>query len=107
MEVILIHIPVPEKRMRRRNYIAIKKPGVIAMAKDPICGMEVCEPHAAASLEYRGQKFYFCAASCYEAFKKNPDNYFPCKKGGWWNRFLNRLAQANRETYGDKAPKCH
>ncbi|MGB7063031.1 MAG: YHS domain-containing protein [Candidatus Zixiibacteriota bacterium] len=93
--------------MRRRDKIVIKKPEVITMTKDPICGMEVSESQAAASLEYKGQKFYFCASSCYDAFEKNPDKYSSGKKERWWTRFLNRLAQANRETYGGKAPKCH
>ena len=77
------------------------------MARDPVCGMEVKESSAAAALEYKGQKFYFCAVSCYEAFEKDPERYLGAEKRGWWARFLNRLAQANRETYGDKAPKCH
>ena len=77
------------------------------MAKDPICGMEVSEPQAAASLEYEGQRFYFCALSCYNAFEKNPEKHVAAKRQGWWARFLNRLAQANRETYDGKAPKCH
>jgi len=77
------------------------------MAKDPICGMAVSESHAAASLEYEGQKFYFCAASCYEAFKKDPERYLVPEKQGWWGRFLNKLARASQETYGNKPPKCH
>ena len=106
-EGILIHLPEQEKRMRRRDKIVIKKPEVITMAKDPICGMEVNESQPAASLEYKGQKFYFCASSCYEAFEKNPAKYVSAKRQGWWTRFMNRLAQANRETYGGKTPKCH
>ncbi len=78
------------------------------MAKDPICGMEVSESQAAASLEFKGQKFFFCALSCYEAFKKAPGKYLgPSKKQGWMGRFLNKLAQASADTYGDKPPKCH
>jgi YHS domain-containing protein len=77
------------------------------MARDPICGMEVGESQAAASLEYKGQRFYFCALSCYDAFEKDPDKYVSRKRESRWARFLNRLAQANRETYGGKAPKCH
>ncbi len=77
------------------------------MARDPICGMEVNESQAAAVLEHGGRKFYFCALSCYDAFEKDPDKYVSAKRQNWWTRFLNRLAQANRETYGGKAPKCH
>jgi YHS domain-containing protein len=77
------------------------------MARDPICGMEVSESHASASLNYKGQNFYFCSPSCYDAFAKNPDMYVSGKGQSWWARFLNRLAQANRETYGGNPPKCH
>ncbi|MFB0507728.1 MAG: YHS domain-containing protein [Thermodesulfobacteriota bacterium] len=77
------------------------------MARDPVCGMKVNESQAAASLEYKGQKVYFCALSCHDAFEKNPDKYGSVKKECWWTRFLNRLAQANRETYGGNVPKCH
>ncbi len=42
------------------------------MVRDPICGMEVSESQAAASPEYKGQRFYFCALSCYDAFEKDP-----------------------------------
>jgi YHS domain-containing protein len=52
------------------------------MARDPVCGMEVHEPHATASLEYKGRKFYFCAVSCYEAFKKIRTNISPAKRWG-------------------------
>ena len=77
------------------------------MAKDPICGMEVEESQAAGRLKYKGQMFYFCARSCYDAFEKDPGKYLSSKEQRWWNRFLNRLAQATQETYGGKPPKCH
>lgn len=82
--------------------------GGTAMARDPICGMEVNESQAAASLVHDGQTFYFCARSCYEAFKKAPEKYLaPPKKHGLVGRFLNRLAKAGQETYGNKPPTCH
>jgi hypothetical protein len=82
VEVILIHIPVPEKRMRRRNYIAIKKPGVIAMAKDPICGMEVSEAHAAATLEYRGRSSASAPHRATRSLKKIRTTIFHAKRRG-------------------------
>jgi YHS domain-containing protein len=96
-----------EKRMRRRNKVVTKSKEVNVMAKDPICGMEVSGSEAAASLEYKGKRFHFCSLSCYDAFKKDPERYLISEKQGWWGRFLNRLAKANQETYGGKAPKCH
>ena len=77
------------------------------MARDPVCGMELSESQAPASLEYKGRRFYFCALSCYETFEKNPESYLVPEKQGWWGRFLNKLAKANQETYGNKPPKCH
>ncbi len=77
------------------------------MARDPVCGMEVDESQAPASLEYKGRRFYFCALSCYEAFEKDPESYLVPEKQGWWGRFLNKLAKASQETYGNKPPKCH
>jgi YHS domain-containing protein len=77
------------------------------MARDPICGMEVSESQAAASLEYKGQTFYFCALSCYDAFNRDPERYVTSGKQGLWGRFLNRLAKVSQETYGHKPPKCH
>ena len=34
------------------------------MAIDPVCKMEVQETKAAATSEYKGKKYYFCAAGC-------------------------------------------
>jgi Cu+-exporting ATPase len=39
------------------------------MAKDPICGMEVDEA-TGLSLEYKGQKYYFCHSHCRDEFLK-------------------------------------
>ncbi len=77
------------------------------MTKDPICGMEVSESRAVASLEYKGQRFSFCAMSCYEAFMNDPEKYLTPKKQGWLDRFINRLAKASQEAYGNRPPKCH
>src|SRR5262245_11958801 len=43
------------------------------MAIDPICGMTVDPATAAGSHEYNGQRFYFCALSCLEQFKADPE----------------------------------
>jgi YHS domain-containing protein len=41
---------------------------VTKMAKDPVCGMEVDEKGAAATSEYKGKTYYFCALGCKKAF---------------------------------------
>lgn len=45
------------------------------MAKDPVCGMEIDEKTAAATSEYKGKTYYFCAPGCKQAFDKNPEKY--------------------------------
>ncbi|MBI2210027.1 MAG: YHS domain-containing protein [Deltaproteobacteria bacterium] len=45
------------------------------MAKDPVCGMEVDEKKAAATLVYKDQTFCFCTEACKRAFEKDPQKY--------------------------------
>lgn len=45
------------------------------MAVDPVCGMEVDEKSAAATYEYKGQTYYFCAPGCKAAFEGDPEKY--------------------------------
>lgn len=49
--------------------------GGAVMAIDPVCKMEVEESKAAATSEYEGKKYYFCAVGCKKAFDQNPDKY--------------------------------
>ena len=51
------------------------------MAKDPICGMEVDEKSAAATSEYRGKTYYFCAVGCKKAFDADPEKYLSGGQG--------------------------
>ena len=44
------------------------------MTIDPVCQMKVEESKAATS-EYKGKKYYFCAAGCKKAFDQNPEKY--------------------------------
>ena len=43
------------------------------MAIDPICGMTVEPEKAAGRYDYKGTTYYFCAVSCLERFRENPD----------------------------------
>lgn len=45
------------------------------MAKDPVCLMDVEETTAAATSEYNGATYYFCAPGCKRAFDKDPEKY--------------------------------
>jgi Cu+-exporting ATPase len=43
--------------------------------KDLVCGMMIDPQTAAATSEYKGQTYYFCARGCKVAFDKDPDKY--------------------------------
>ena len=43
------------------------------MAIDPVCGMEVDPAQAAATFEYKGETYYFCAPGCKAAFEKEQE----------------------------------
>jgi YHS domain-containing protein len=45
------------------------------MAIDPVCKMQVDEESAAATYEYKGKMYYFCAPGCKEDFIKDPEKY--------------------------------
>lgn len=45
------------------------------MAKDPVCGMDVDPATAAATAEYKGKTYYFCAPGCKRAFETAPEKY--------------------------------
>jgi len=54
--------------------------GGASMAIDPVCKMEVEESKAAATSEYKGKKYYFCAVGCKKAFDQNPEKYLAEEK---------------------------
>ena len=45
------------------------------MAKDPVCGKNVDELTVAATAEYQGNTYYFCAVGCKKALEKEPQKY--------------------------------
>jgi len=45
------------------------------MAKDVVCGMDVDEKTAAATSEYQGKTYYFCAPGCKKSFDAEPEKY--------------------------------
>ena len=49
------------------------------MAKDPVCGMTVDPAKAAGTYEYKGEQYYFCARSCLEKFRQEPERYLAPK----------------------------
>lgn len=51
------------------------------MAIDPVCGMQVDEKSAAATYEYQGKTYYFCAPGCKSTFVKEPEKYLHQSEG--------------------------
>ncbi len=51
------------------------------MFTDPVCGMDVDETSAAATLSYQGATYYFCAVGCRNAFEKNPEKFLKPQPG--------------------------
>ena len=45
------------------------------MAVDPVCKMDVEENSPAATSEYKGKTYYFCAPGCKKAFDADPEKY--------------------------------
>jgi YHS domain-containing protein len=75
------------------------------MYKDPVCGMEVNEEKAKYQVHLDHETFYFCSEKCKEFFEE--DAGIKTSKKGFLRKFLDRLANQNRNTYGDTKPKCH
>jgi len=49
------------------------------MERDPVCGMNVEPAKAAATVEFEGKKYFFCAKSCATKFEKEPKKYLSGK----------------------------
>ena len=45
------------------------------IATDPVCGMTIYGPKAAASETWEGQTFLFCSAQCHRTFLSDPARY--------------------------------
>jgi YHS domain-containing protein len=47
----------------------------MAMAKDPVCGMDVDTDNAQNTSEYKGTRYYFCSRGCMLDFEEDPERY--------------------------------
>jgi len=76
-------ITVVSNSLRLRTFKPVRfeklMEGGKQMAIDPVCKMEVDEKKAAATSEYKGKKYYFCAVGCKKAFDQNPEKYLAGK----------------------------
>ncbi len=72
-------ITVVSNSLRLRGFtprkISESNKGGAGMAIDPVCKMTVDEKTAAATSEYKGKKYYFCAVGCKKAFDADPEKY--------------------------------
>lgn len=46
-----------------------------AIAKDPVCGMDVEIATAEWTYDYEGETYYFCAPGCRLSFSRDPEKY--------------------------------
>src|SRR5262245_42448526 len=47
----------------------------LAGVVDPVCGMTIDPSDAVGHFDYKGQTYYFCAESCLEQFRENPEQF--------------------------------
>jgi len=47
----------------------------MAIAIDPVCGMEVDTATSTLSLEYDGKQYWFCSKGCLLEFKDDPERF--------------------------------
>lgn len=66
-------------RLRRDKTMTLPRGGW-AMAKDPVCHMDVDPKRAAAQSSYKGEVIYFCAIGCKTKFDADPGRYLPASK---------------------------
>jgi Cu+-exporting ATPase len=80
------------------------------MAIDPICGMTVDPSTAAGQYEYKGRTYYFCAPSCLETFKADPERALQSKAPNLMTlgkkHSLPMMRQSARAGSGDIDPVC-
>ncbi len=71
----LSSVSVVTNSLRLKRFVPAEHEGGIAMAKDPVCKMEVDPRKAAAQSTHKGETYYFCAVSCKQAFDRDPYKY--------------------------------
>ena len=54
----------------------------MAMAKDPVCGMDVDTSTAKHTAQFEGTTYYFCAPGCKKSFEAEPGRYLHGGSGG-------------------------
>jgi Cu+-exporting ATPase len=76
LAMALSSVSVVANSLRLKRFTSTQSQGGEgAMAKDPVCHMEVDPKKAAAQSTYKGQTIYFCAVGCKQKFDANPEKY--------------------------------
>jgi Cu+-exporting ATPase len=57
--------------METTSHVAEPAEGVV----DPVCGMTIDPADAVGHFDYQGRTYYFCAESCLEQFRENPEKF--------------------------------
>ncbi len=79
-EIIQVRrLQLAPRKVEAAQAVAAVEELVIEEAQDVICGMMVEIPTAKYVSEFRGEKFYFCCASCKAQFEKNPEAFAETK----------------------------
>ena len=63
------------ERLVRNSSVRLQPDRETVMEKDVVCGMQVDPAKAAATSEYKGKTYYFCAKVCKTKFDANPGQY--------------------------------
>ena len=56
----------------------------MAMATDPVCGMQVDSDDAPATAEYEGKAYYFCSQACHDRFVADPAFFTDVPQAPGW-----------------------
>jgi Cu+-exporting ATPase len=64
-----------ERLVRKLSSVRLQPDRETIMEKDVVCGMQVDPAKAAATSEYKGKTYYFCAKVCKTKFDANPTQY--------------------------------
>jgi YHS domain-containing protein len=73
------HLHLAERLQGKRGALSFNVCKETAMAKDPVCGMEVKPDNAAAKTEHGGKTYLFCSTACKDKFDENPNKFIESK----------------------------
>ncbi|ALA59253.1 YHS domain-containing protein [Nitrospira moscoviensis] len=69
------HLPLHASQADQSRATGEKQTDTEATVNDVVCGMALKPEEAAATREYRGITYYFCAPRCKEQFEREPERY--------------------------------